>query len=651
MRPFICAMLGVAGLLFPNLGIAADAITTPGDPLIRNWLTARMQAMQSRYLDDATTLAEWQAKRPKLRLQFFEMLGLSPMPEKTPLKTTITGQQVYQGVRIENLHFQSFPGLYVTGNLYRPDTADKKLPTILYVCGHSNRGRDGNKTAFADHGLWFAKHGYVCLIVDTLQLGEVAGKHHGTYNLNRFWWHAAEYTPAGIEAWNGIRAIDYLVTRSEVDPERIGVTGISGGGATTVWIAAADDRVKVAVPVSGMSDLQSYVGNSIINGHCDCMFVNNPHRWEWTTILALVAPRPVLFANSDQDPIFPMDGNRRITARLRQLYEWYGKPDQFAEHVSPGGHDYRPDLRLAIFRFFEKHLANRSERIADDRWELPDAKSLRVFPDDSDLPKDAINHLADERFIPRGVLPNRAANVPFTTWRDDQVQRIFRESLRMLSDELPMAKREGDPVGSLLPMTLGEGMPFHIMQLHAGRPGTREGTLLILNEPDQILEMTRSWAKPYVDDAKVVAILPRGCDPTRWTRKNPPNTVERAHALLGTTVDAERLREIVGTLRWLQFQHGDAIRWRVVGQGHAGVLGGYAALRLPNIREVVIHDLPNSHRYGPYLPGILKIADISETMGLLAPRPLVLRGTIPPSVKRTTAIFQDAGAEQSLRQE
>src|SRR5439155_8515175 len=168
----------------------------------------------------------------------------------------------------------------------------KRLPAIVYVCGHSGKGRDGNKTAFQDHGFWFANNGYVCIILDTLQLGEIPGVHHGTYgrpwghltswgekdaekmkNHSRFWWHSIGYSPAAVECWNGIRAIDYLCTRTDVDPDKIGVTGISGGGAATFWIAAADERVKVAVPVSGMSDLQFYVKEKGINGHCDCMFL------------------------------------------------------------------------------------------------------------------------------------------------------------------------------------------------------------------------------------------------------------------------------------------------------------------------------------------------------------------------------------------
>jgi dienelactone hydrolase len=268
----------------------------PGDEMIEKYLAARTAELSKKVLDGATTLAEWQEKRPRLKHEYLYMLGLDPMPEKTPLHATITGTVRREGVDIDKLHFQSRPGLYVTGNLYRPAAtgglAPPKRPAVLFLCEHANRGRDGNKTAHQDHPMWFASNGYVCLTIDSLQLGEIPAVHHGTYGRpwlhvkqygikdkdpleNRWWWHAAGYTPAGVECWNGIRAIDYLVSRPDVDPERIAVTGISGGGAATFWIAAADERVKCAVPVSGMSDLESYVTNKVINGHCDCMFLYN----------------------------------------------------------------------------------------------------------------------------------------------------------------------------------------------------------------------------------------------------------------------------------------------------------------------------------------------------------------------------------------
>ncbi|MFO0964568.1 MAG: hypothetical protein U0793_03135 [Gemmataceae bacterium] len=111
----------------------------------------------------------------RLHREYMDMLGLWPLPAKTPLKATITKTFEHQGVVIECLHFQSIPGLYVTANFYRPAKASPaaKLPTILYVCGHSNKGRDGNKSDYQDHGMWFASNGYNCLVLDTLQLGEI----------------------------------------------------------------------------------------------------------------------------------------------------------------------------------------------------------------------------------------------------------------------------------------------------------------------------------------------------------------------------------------------------------------------------------------------------------------------------------------------
>src|SRR5215217_8040790 len=363
-------------LLLLAMTPAADppADITKGDEAIHKYLAAEVKRLSDRFMDGARTKAEWEAKRPKHKEQFLDMLGLWPLPEKTPLKATVTGTLDRGAVTIEKLHFQSKPGLYVTGNLYRPTVSDKKLPAILYVCGHSNKGRDGNKTAFQDHGLWFASNGYVCLVVDTLQLGEVAGVHHGTYREGRWWWHSRGYTPAGVECWNGIRGIDYLLSRIDVDPGRIGVTGISGGGATTVWVAAADDRVKVAVPVSGMSDLESYVTNKVINGHCDCMFFINTYQWECTTALMLHAPKPLLFANSDNDTIFPMDGNRRVIERLRKGYELLGKKENVEEYVSKGGHDYRPDLRVAIFGFLNKQLKGDTGPVKDADFPKIDGK-------------------------------------------------------------------------------------------------------------------------------------------------------------------------------------------------------------------------------------------------------------------------------------
>ncbi len=614
-------------------------------------LRGETQALGERFLDGARTLAQWQERRPRLHREYLAMLGLWPLPERTPLKAGITGTVMRGDVAIEKLHFQSRPGLYVTGNLYRPREVKKKLPAILYVCGHSGRGRDGNKTAFQDHGMWFARNGYVCLVVDTLQLGEVAGVHHGTYNLGRWWWHSLAYTPAGVECFNGIRAIDYLVTRPEVDAGRIGVTGISGGGASTVWIAAADERVKVAVPVSGMSDLESYVGNRVINGHCDCMFLVNFHRWEWTTIAALIAPRPMLFANSDNDRIFPMDGNRRIIDRLRRVYRMHGKPDLVDEHVSKGGHDYRPDLRLAVFKWMNRHLKNDTGPIEDAGDKPLPGKQLRVFPEDADLPRDAINARVDQTFVPRARVELPALG-DFAEWKTELLQKLREQSFRAFGPRLPAgaAYRTGSETlkGGL------KGCYFYpqwevtafLSDPVRQAPRDQPGLLVVLGEEDVGGHEVPAWLGKLAGERQVRLFVPRGTGPMSWTRKDPPNYVERAHALLGQTVDQGRVRDVVAAVRWLERQEGR--RWSVAGRGPAGVLAGYAALFEPAITGVVAVDPPASHLQGPHFLGVLRVLDVPEALGLLAPKPLTLAGKVDPAFATTATLYERAGAAGRL---
>jgi cephalosporin-C deacetylase-like acetyl esterase len=632
----------------------------PRDFDICQYLAHEAQRLSQRALDGAKTAREWEVRRSKLHQEYLDMLGLWPLPEKTPLHATVTGRLERQNLVVEKLHFQSRPGLYVTGNLYRPKEIPGKLPAILYVCGHSGRGRDGNKTAFQEHGMWFATNGYICLIIDTLQLGEIPGVHHGTYNQGRWWWQALGYTPAGVECWNGIRALDYLVSRPDVDLERLAVTGISGGGATTFWIAAADERVRCAVPVSGTSDLESYVGNKIINGHCDCMFLVNTYRWEWTTIAALVAPRPLLFCNSDNDPIFPMDANRRIIARLRTLYKMYGRPELVDDYVSHGGHDYRPDLRIAIFKWINKHIKNETGPVTDAVFTPFANKDLRVFPEERDVPADAINARIDEVFVSRAQarLPNQGK---YQAWKNETWAEIRKRVFHEFPDRIPASPARGltldlgsgdtilaaqfdstadlDPIiGATLYSIRGVGKT----ELKAERP-----TLVVLNEDDNV-ENVSQWAKPFLGNGPIAALGPRGVGVSAWTRLSPPNYVERAHALLGRTVDAGRVWDIAATVRALNTTYKGQQGLKIVGRGQAGVLAAYAALFEPTIAEVVAVDPPPSHRQGPIFLNILRILDIPEALGLLAPRRLSLVNARDKAFERTAEIYKIAGAESKF---
>jgi dienelactone hydrolase len=634
--------------------------------MIQEFLSRETATVEARFADDLTSREDWEKRRPAYYEQYLHMLGLSPLPEKSPLQARITSTLEREDYAVDMLHYQSRPGLYVTANLYRPRriAAGEKLPAVFYVCGHSHRGRNGNKVAYQSHGIWFARHGYISLVVDTLQLGEIAAFHHGTYNLQRWWWLSRGYTPAGVEAWNGVRGIDYLISRPDVDPSRIAVTGISGGGAATFWIAAADDRVTVAVPVSGMADLASYIPNRVINGHCDCMFLHNSFQWPWTRIAALVAPRPLLFVNSDQDPIFPMDANQRVIARLERLYSLFGAGDVVDAFVSVGGHAYREDIRKAAYRFINTHLKHDPRPVADSEIDIVSEGSrpgpypippeaLRVFPADSDIPSDQLNTTIDQHVVPLGQ-PARPQEGKHETWRSQLLTRIREAAFRWFPRDIPAARKIASMDRGAVRLESEPGIQFVLRHPEPTRPEDRSDIfMVVLNEseagtsPDWIGRLAPS-------NSTVVLCEPRGVGATRWTSRNPPNFVQRSHVLLGRTIDAGRIYDVIAAARYLagSMPGTDTSTRRIVVAGHgaAAVIAAYAAALSEAIHGATLNSPIPSHTLpeAPPVLDILRVCDVPDVLGLIAPRPLTIHGIHRDRLDRTVAAYAAATAPQQL---
>jgi hypothetical protein len=629
--------------------------------MIQEYLRQETAKMEAEFLGPVRTAEDWNRARAAWTKEYYSMLGLDPLPPRTPLRATVTRTLAREGCIVEMVHYQSRPGLYVTGNLYRPTAAPGgvRLPAIFYVCGHSHRGRDGNKTAYQSHGLWLARHGYVCLVVDTLQLGEIAGIHHGTYREGRWWWVSRGYTPAGVECWNGMRGIDYLLSRPEVDPDQIGVTGISGGGAATFWIAAADERVKVAVPVSGMADLMSYVPNRVLNGHCDCMFLYNTYQWPWTRIAGLIVPRPLLFVNSDQDSIFPMDANERVINRLERVYSLFGAGDRVDSVVSMGGHAYRQDIRQAAFRFLNIHLKNDPRPVTDSEVDLVSGEKpeqhpiapeqLRVFPTDADIPADALNNRIDQEFVPLArVVPPTAGS--FQEWKKDLLAKLRMASFHHFPDRIPAARLVSEAAPGLFMLNTESGITARLRMV--SKPAGIPRRLLLYLASTNVNEPIPAWLEQSRQESDALYVCePRGVGDSRWTQRNPPNYVERSLVLLGRTADSGRVWDLVATARFLGERQTEAGQVILVGDGGVGTLAAYAALLEPEIAGVVLHQPPASHMdaSAPILLNVMRVLDLPEALGMIAPRPLTLIDTKGDLAERTAAFYRAADASDRLR--
>ena len=539
----------IAGLLLaaPPPAAAAAPAPAPGpaDLMFADYFRGETERLAAASLAEVRTLDDWKSRRAAYHGQLLEMLGLSPLPERTDLKPVVTGRLEHAEFTVEKLHFQSLPGLYVTANLWVPrNLGGKKAPAILYACGHAvvkdGQVSLGNKTGYQHHGAWFARHGYVCLAIDTIQLGELEGVHHGTRRFGMYWWNSRGYTPAGVEAWNGMRAIDYLQSRPEVDPARIGMTGRSGGGAYTWYTAALDERIRVAVPVAGITDLHNHVIDGVVKGHCDCMYLVNTHRWDYGHLAALLAPRPLLIANSDKDPIFPLDGVIRVHSAVARIYALHKASEKLGLLITEGPHKDTQDLQVPAFRWFNRFLKAEEPLITTAAEKLFEPRELRVLPPGGQ-PADERTTRIHETFVAASKPAVPADAAAWKTARDGWMGALRAKSFAgwpAREEPLRLARTGDDRAGVRWEFTT-QGpvrLPLFVRPPAAGgRPSEVILRVVDRDEP----------AGPVPPGAAVVTFFPRGLGPTASAlNAADQNEVRRRYLLLGQTVDGMRVWDI-----------------------------------------------------------------------------------------------------------
>jgi dienelactone hydrolase len=632
---------------------------SPGDQMLAAYFHAETRRIAESCLTDISSLDQWQARRELYRKQLLEMLGLSPLPARTDLKPTVTGAIEHDTFCVENLHFQSQPGLYVTANLYLPKGLTRPVPAILYLCGHAavvtNKVSYGNKTAYQHHGIWFARNGYVCLVIDSLQLGEIQGLHHGTYREGMWWWNARGYTPAGVEAWNCIRALDYLETRPEVDPERFGVTGRSGGGAYSWWLAAIDERIKAAAPVAGITDLENHVVDGCVEGHCDCMFFVNTYRWDYAQVAALVAPRPLLIANSDKDNIFPLDGVVRVHAKVRRVYDLFKATNKLGLLITEGPHKDTQDLQLPVFRWFNRHLKGEDPVIEMAATKLFTPQQLKVF---NRLPEDQINTRVQESFVP----PATPSKVPqsLDEWRQQRDgwlqamrQKVFAgwaaepEPLRLSEAFSAVRDRirfrafdftSQDQVRLRLYLLDAAGLrrPRRV-QLDVLGPTEWMDRIKALSPiyPDllrkELATVPEASASPPTALSPWLArirgegrhtlyafVAPRGVGLTAWTsQEQKARHLRRRFMMLGQTLDGMRVwdvRRAMQALRAIQGKRSTPLTLCARGTMAANTL--YASLFENGVAALYLEELPESHQAGPDYLNVLRFLDMPQAVAI-----------------------------------
>ena len=670
--------------------------TSRGDAMIADYFRRETQKLADACLADIQSADDWNARKDEYRRQLREMLGLDPLPEKTDLMATVTGKLDHDEFTVEKLHFQSRPGLYVTGNLYVPKASGGRqppggtiadpdrgadaprseadplaervdhirYPAILYVCGHGNVKKDGisygAKSHYQHHGAWFARNGYVCLVIDTLQLGEIEGIHHGTYRYGMWWWLNRGYTPAGVEAWNCVRALDYLQSRPEVDPEKLGVTGRSGGGAYSWWIAAIDERIKCAVPVAGITDLQNHVVDGCVEGHCDCMYMVNTYRWDYPQVAALVAPRPLLISNTDSDGIFPLDGVVRVFDKARRIYTLLGKRDQIGLNITSGGHKDTQELQVTALRWFNHHLRGYDGPVTNHAEKLFEPEQLKVF---DTLPEDQINTKIHESFVAAAEPPKvPESKEEWVKMREGWMKQVKEKCFRGWPDSLPpleiklVREASRDKLRlQVIEFTAEQGIRLEAFVVRSDDERPLEQVLLVfVDDPgwENFLRTMRAGFAPELDDYEatdvneafysgiknaaagptpfgyVVAPL-RGIGPHRWDQSEKKQVQHRRRfMLLGETLESSQAwdaRRAIAAVS--EFLHVEKSIISVDGRGALTAPLLWAAILEPEVKNSILPSFDLSRITSAALLNVDRVAGLDPILALaLESTPIQVQG-------------------------
>lgn len=343
------------------------------------WTEDEAKVMMGKFSQEWSDLGSWQERAQRIRKGIIDGMQLEKMPViHGQFNPQITAHRDMDGYAVENIVIESFPGFYITGNLYLPKGKQKKYAAILNPHGHGVDKRFSEETQKRDAA--FARMGAIVFTYDMIGTGEsMQVKHTMPIALV-------------LQTWNSRRVLEYLLSRPDVDAERIGMTGYSGGGTQTFILSAIDDRIKVSAPVTQVS--------AHFFGGCVCesgmpIHKSADHQTNNVEIAALFAPKPLLIVSDGGD--WTSNTPKVEFPYIRNVYAVYHAEDKVKNvHLPDEGHDYGPSKRAAVYDFFSVYLKldnkpiHTSNGYNEDFVTILSKSDLNVFNESHAFPANAL---------------------------------------------------------------------------------------------------------------------------------------------------------------------------------------------------------------------------------------------------------------------
>jgi dienelactone hydrolase len=580
-----------------------------------------------------------------------------PFPERTPLNPRVTGIVERDAYTIERVIFESRPQFPVTANLYVPKGGKAPRPGVVGSCGHSVNGKAAE--AYQSFAQGLARQGYVVLIFDPIGQGERLQYTHRDEK-SRPRPGVGEHLHAGNQqflvgeffgtwrAWDGVRALDYLLTRPEVDPKRVGVTGNSGGGTMTTWLCGLEDRWAMAAPGCFVTTFRRNLENELPADTEQCPPKALALHLDHADFLAALAPKPVLILAKEKD-YFDVRGSEEAYARLKRLYALLGAEDNVGLFVGPTAHGYTQENREAMYRWFNR-VTGASDATAEPKLTIEKDETLWCTPN---------GQVAE--FKPRTVFSfTREKSEALARQRGEPSEEKLKQAL---VSHLKLPERTGVPEFRILRPITGRRYPkphatayavetepgaFALVyrlaaQRHDSRPPRGAGRAVLyvshhsadaeLRDEPLVAELLK--AEPdstfYACDVRGIGeSRPDTCGNNQFLNPYGSDYFYAAHALmLDRPYVGQKTFDVLRVLDWL---HGCGHREvHLAGRGWGSLPATFAAVLADGVAQVTLKNALTSYQavaeaehydwpLSSFVPGVLAAFDLPDCYRALRPK-------------------------------
>jgi cephalosporin-C deacetylase-like acetyl esterase len=657
---------------------AAASAQTPTLDFLTNQVDGRaLRQMLPEYLKDQVRRHRTAspATPQAFRARFIE--GLGGLPDRTPLNARVVGSVTREGYRIEKVIFESQPGFVVAGNLYLPASGRPPYPAILFPLGHETGGKA--------YPVWqqimgtFARRGYAVMTWDPLGQGERVQHYDEALGESKLGPSTTEHTVLGIQCllagdslarytiWDGMRALDYLLSRPEVDGKRVGITGNSGGGTHTAYLAALDERLQVAAPSCFITSWQRLLETIGPQDAEQCIPGFLGAGFEHIDFLRAFAPKPYLMMSAIRD-FFSIQGARATFALARETFP---ERERLAMAEADEGHGYSSELRLASYAWFERWLKGQAAPAGEDPVAPATAVELACTATGqvaTSLGGETVFTLnrARARALKTPSVVSREAFRRHIHWREETATPTVRSYGAERTGGLRVEKLvyESEP-GILVPA---------VMVSKAAGEASRPGVLMAPGHGK-----AAAWGEIRAlaeSGAVVLAIDVRGIGETRpagitkgdsWHEWFGDYDSAMTAVLLGSSLVEQRAYDIQRGFRLLAARQGvDRGRIYGAGRGYGAVALLHAAAAGVPFSRLLLDGMIASylsvteapiHReiFESVVPGALKVYDLPSLMALAGSSPVIVVdplspvGNVLPAQAAQTAFRTAPGVRITLR--